>query len=50
MAVLVIIEVVNDFKTSVFDALVAEGNVLLLEAAANADVEVLSNLCLLQCS
>ena len=40
MAVLVILEVVDDANTSVA-ALVAEDGVLLLEAAAEADVEVL---------
>ena len=41
VAVPVILEVVNDVNTSVVAALVAENDVLLLEAAANADVEVL---------
>jgi len=41
VAVLVILEVVTDVNTSVVAALVAEDNVLPLEAAANADVEVL---------
>jgi len=41
VAVFVILEVVNDVNTSVVAAFVAEDDVLLLEAAANADVEVL---------
>jgi len=41
MAVPVILEVVNDVNTSVIAALVTENDVLLLEASANADVEVL---------
>jgi len=41
VAVLVILEVVNDVNTSVVAALVAEDDVLLLEAAADSDVEVL---------
>ena len=41
MAVLVILEVVDDVNTSVVAALVAEDDVLLLEAAAEADMEVL---------
>jgi len=41
VVVLVILEVVDDVKTSVVAALVAEDDVLLLEAAADADVEVL---------
>jgi len=41
VAVLEILEVVNDVKTSVVAAPVAEDDVLLLEAAANADMEVL---------
>jgi len=40
VAVLVTLEVANDVNTSVVTALVAEDDVLLLEAAANADVEV----------
>ena len=39
-AVLVILEEVDDVNTSVLAALVAEDDVLLLEAAANADVKV----------
>jgi len=39
-AVLVILEEVNDVNTSVLAALVAEDDVLLLEAAANTDVKV----------
>ena len=41
VAVLVILEEVDDVNTSVLAALVAEDDVLLLEAAANADVKVL---------
>ena len=41
VAIPVILEVVNDVNTSLVAALVAEDDVLLLEAAANADVEVL---------
>jgi len=41
VALPVILEVVNDVNTSVVAALVAEDDVLLLETAANADVEVL---------
>jgi len=41
VAVSVILEVVDEVNTSVVAALVAENDVLLLEAAANADVEVL---------
>jgi len=41
VAVLVILEVVDDVNTSVVAALVAEDDVLLLEAAAEADVKVL---------
>jgi len=41
VAVLVILEEVDDVNTSVLAALVAEDDVLLLEAAAEADVEVL---------
>ena len=37
----VILEMVNDVNTSLVAVLVAEDDVLLLEAAANADVEVL---------
>ena len=40
VAVLVILEDVDDVNTSVVAALVAEDDVLLLEAAADADVEV----------
>ena len=40
VAVLEILEVVNDVKTSVVAAPVAEDDVLLLEAAAEADVKV----------
>ena len=40
VAVLEILEEVDDVNTSVVAALVAEDDVLLLEAAANADVEV----------
>jgi len=40
VAVLVILEEVDDVKTSVLAALVVEDDVLLLEAAANADVKV----------
>jgi len=41
VAVLVILEVLDDVNTAVVTALVAEDDVLLLEAAADADVEVL---------
>jgi len=41
VAVLVILEVVDDVNTSVVAALVAEDDVLLLEAGAEADVELL---------
>jgi len=41
VAVLVILEEVDDVNTSVLAALVAEDDVLLLEAATDADVEVL---------
>ena len=40
------VEVFDDVNTSVVAALVAEDDVLLLEAAADADVE---GFCLLQC-
>ena len=41
VVVLEILEEVDDVNTSVLAALVAEGDVLLLEGAADADVEVL---------
>jgi len=47
VAVPVILEVVDDINTSVVATLVAENDVLLLEAAANADVEVLVPLAVL---
>ena len=40
VAVLVILEEIDDVNTSVLAALVAEDDVLLLEAAVDADVEV----------
>jgi len=40
VAVLVILDVVNDVNTSVVAALVAEDDVILLEATADSDVEV----------